>query len=65
MRCFQRYPNNLDHPLNLTDLMEGRASDPAAWEQPYRIEAGHSAASMIEVEPGHFVCAPGLAQEAA
>ncbi len=56
---------NLDHPLNLTDLMEGRASDPAAWEQPYRIEAGHSAASMIEVEPGHFVCAPGLAQEAA
>ena len=56
---------NLDHPLNLTDLMEGRASDPAAWEQPYRIEAGHSAASMVEVEPGHFVCAPSLAQEAA
>jgi len=45
---------SLDQRLDLTALMEGRASDPAAWEEPFRIDGSHRL-SMIELEGGHWV----------
>jgi len=43
-----------DVTLDLTALMEGRASDPAAWPQPYTL-AGGEPGRRIEIEPGHTV----------
>jgi peptide/nickel transport system ATP-binding protein len=40
--------------LDLTALMEGRASDPSAWPQPFTIDGGGKLA-LIEVAPGHHV----------
>ncbi|RAI00981.1 ABC transporter ATP-binding protein [Acuticoccus sediminis] len=51
---------NLDRPLDFKKLSAGRASDPSAWPEPYRLEPGQVPV-MIEREPGHFVCAPGEA----
>ncbi len=39
-------------PLDFHRLMEGRASDPAAWPEPFRREPG-STAQLIEIAPGH------------
>ena len=43
-----------DAKLDLTRLMEGKASDPAAWPAPFTLD-GTQAADMIEVGEGHFV----------
>jgi peptide/nickel transport system ATP-binding protein len=41
------------HPLDLSALMAGRASDPTAWPPPF--QATMAPASFDEVDPGHFV----------
>ncbi len=51
---------NLDRPLDFARLSAGRASNPAAWPEPYRLEP-EAPPVMVEREPGHFVCAPGAA----
>ncbi len=45
---------NLDQKLDLTALMAGKASLPAAWPEPFTVCAGR-APQLLEVEPGHFV----------
>ena len=40
--------------LDLTALMEGRASDPAEWPQPFTIN-GSGKLALIEIAPGHHV----------
>ncbi|WP_108661202.1 ABC transporter ATP-binding protein [Acuticoccus kandeliae] len=49
---------NLDRPLDFAKLSAGRASDPTAWPEPYRLMPG-DVPTMVERFPGHFVCAPG------
>jgi len=51
---------NLAHKLDLTALMEGKASNPAAWPEPFRLD-GSKRTGMIEVGGGHFVRASGNA----
>ncbi len=53
---------NLDRPLDFAKLSEGRASTPSAWPEPYKLEPG-AVPTMVEVSPGHFVCAPGDAMK--
>jgi peptide/nickel transport system ATP-binding protein len=48
---------SLDRPLDFNALSAGRASDPAAWPEPYRLPPGQEPV-MVERFPGHFVCAP-------
>lgn len=50
---------DLNTPLDFAALDENRASEPASWPEPFRLEAG-VAPTLIEMEPEHFVCAPGL-----
>ena len=45
---------SLDERLDLTALMEGRASDPTAWPEPFRID-GESRLTMVELGSGHWV----------
>jgi len=45
---------DLSHLLDLHRLMADRASDPAAWPQPFRREPGNPP-RLIEISPGHFV----------
>jgi peptide/nickel transport system ATP-binding protein len=40
--------------------MEGKASNPAAWPEPFRLD-GSKRTGMIEVGGGHFVRASGNA----
>src|SRR5205823_12690750 len=42
-----------DHRLDFYRLMEGRASDPTAWPEPFRREPGRPI-DLIQIEPGHF-----------
>ncbi|MEM0908241.1 MAG: ABC transporter ATP-binding protein [Pseudomonadota bacterium] len=49
---------NLDRPLDFAKLSAGRASQPHQWPEPYRLEPG-AVPTMIDVSPGHLVCAPG------
>ncbi len=42
------------HCLDFHQLMEDKASDPAAWPEPFRREPGNLP-SLIEIAPGHFV----------
>jgi len=42
------------HRLDFDQLMEGRASDPAAWPEPFRRHPG-TPLELYEVEPAHFV----------
>jgi peptide/nickel transport system ATP-binding protein len=51
---------SLDRPLDFAHLSAGRASDPAAWPEPFRLAPGTSP-RLVERSPGHFVCAPGEA----
>ena len=44
---------NLEQRLDLTALMEGRASDPGAWEIPFCV--GQEQLTMIELGGGHWV----------
>jgi peptide/nickel transport system ATP-binding protein len=43
-----------DARLDLGALMEGRASDPSAWPDPFRLRPD-SPSALVEVGPGHFV----------
>jgi peptide/nickel transport system ATP-binding protein len=45
---------NLEHKLDLSALMEDKASLPAAWPQPFTID-GSGTLELVEIEPGHFV----------
>nr|WP_322111166.1 ABC transporter ATP-binding protein [Tistlia consotensis] len=45
---------NLAHPLDLTALMEGRASEPAAWPAPFTTD-GRTRPRLIDVGEGHYV----------
>ncbi len=45
---------NLAKPLDLTALMEGRASEPAAWPAPFTTD-GTTRPKLIDVGEGHFV----------
>ena len=45
---------NLARKLDLTALMEGKASNPAAWPAPFRLDAS-SPTGMIDLGGGHFV----------
>jgi peptide/nickel transport system ATP-binding protein len=48
-----------DHRLDFRRLMEGRASDPFAWPEPFRRVPGKPA-RLIDVGPGHCVEASAL-----
>jgi peptide/nickel transport system ATP-binding protein len=50
---------DLSAPLDFADLDANRASEPHLWPEPFRLEDGQ-APLLVEVEPAHFVCAPGL-----
>jgi len=52
---------SLDQRLDLSALMEGRASDPTAWDEPFRVGAGNLA--MIDLGGGHYVRAAEDAAE--
>jgi peptide/nickel transport system ATP-binding protein len=52
-----------EHRLDFTRLMEGRASDPAAWPEPFRRVPGMPA-RLIEIGPGHSVEASALPRSA-
>ena len=51
---------DLDAPLDFGALGAQRASDPSSWPDPFRLGDG-IAPALVELEPNHFVCAPGLA----
>jgi peptide/nickel transport system ATP-binding protein len=51
---------NLARKLDLTALMEGKASNPAAWPEPFRLD-GSSRTGMIDLGGGHFVRARSTA----
>ncbi|WP_193366810.1 ABC transporter ATP-binding protein [Pelagibius marinus] len=53
---------SLDQRLDLTALLQGRASEPGAWPEPFRI-SGESRLTMIELGEGHFVRAHENAAE--
>ena len=42
------------HRLDFEQLMEGRASDPGAWPEPFRRHEG-APLELFEIEPSHFV----------
>ena len=53
---------NPDHRLDLSALMEGRASDPAAWPEPFTVN-GQTRPRLVDLGDGHFVRAdPELGQ---
>ena len=45
---------DLDNRLDFRQLMEDRASDPAAWPAPFTID-GKTPAALREIDSGHFV----------
>jgi peptide/nickel transport system ATP-binding protein len=45
---------DIDRPLDLTALMEGRASIPALWPAPFTV-GGARAATLVDLGHGHFV----------
>ena len=51
---------NPDRRLDLTALMEGRASVPAAWPPPFTID-GRTQAAFLDLGGGHFVRAAATA----
>jgi peptide/nickel transport system ATP-binding protein len=48
-----------DHPLDFNRLMQGRASDPRAWPEPFRRDPGNPA-TLREVAPNHWVDATAM-----
>ena len=51
---------NPDNKLDLSALMEGRASDPAAWPQPFTFDRRNQSETrlpLIDLGDGHLVCA--------
>jgi len=51
---------NLARKLDLSALMEGKASNPAAWPEPFRLD-GSAHTGMIDLGGGHFVRARSTA----
>ncbi len=49
---------NPDMPLDFGALMAGRASDPAAWPEPFALN-GAEVSNMVDLGGGHFVRATG------
>ncbi len=45
---------DLDRKLDFTALMEGKASDPAAWPAPFRLD-GSGSAGMLDIGASHLV----------
>jgi peptide/nickel transport system ATP-binding protein len=45
---------DLERPLDLDALMEGRCSDPTAWPAPYTIDQGHCP-ELADIGDQHFV----------
>jgi peptide/nickel transport system ATP-binding protein len=45
---------DLDAPMNLAALMDGKASVPADWPEPYRLGRGEQS-RMIDLGKGHFI----------
>ncbi|MFM8801180.1 MAG: dipeptide ABC transporter ATP-binding protein [Tagaea sp.] len=45
---------DIDRPLDLTALMEGRASVPALWPDPFAIDAANTA-GLVDLGHGHYV----------
>ena len=45
---------NPDRRLDLTALMEGRASDPSAWPAPFTLD-GRTRSTLVDLGEGHFV----------
>ena len=55
---------DLDHPLDFAKLMDDRASEPANWPAPFRLQPSEPA-ELKEVAPGHFVRVSKASKEAA
>jgi len=55
---------DLDHRLDFAGLMEDKASDPAAWPLPFRVDAEHRP-ELVDIGGGHFVQATAQHLEAA
>ncbi len=54
---------SLDNRLDFSALAAARATEPDDWPEPFRLLPG-VAPVLVEMEPGRFVCAPGLASGA-
>lgn len=50
---------DLDNRLDFSVLDANRASEPSVWPEPFGLADG-VAPVLVEMEPDHFVCAPGL-----
>ncbi|MCX2723420.1 ABC transporter ATP-binding protein [Roseibium salinum] len=50
---------DLSARLDFAALDANRASEPQLWPEPFRLSDGMEP-SLVELEPDHFVCAPGL-----
>jgi peptide/nickel transport system ATP-binding protein len=50
-----------DHPLDFTRLMQGRASDPRVWPEPFRRDPANPP-NLLEVGPCHWVDASAVPQ---
>jgi len=55
---------DLDRRLDFAGLMEDKASDPAAWPLPFRVDAEHRP-ELVDIGGGHFVQAAAQHLEAA
>jgi peptide/nickel transport system ATP-binding protein len=55
---------DLDHRLDLSGLMEDKASDPAAWPLPFRLDDQYRP-ELVDLGAGHFVQAATQNIEAA
>ncbi|MEM1045156.1 MAG: ABC transporter ATP-binding protein [Pseudomonadota bacterium] len=53
---------SLDNLLDFEKLSAGRASQPETWPEPFRLD-DDIRPKMVEMRPGHFVCAPGAASK--
>lgn len=49
---------SLDNLLDFEKLSAGKASSPQSWPDPFRLD-DDTRPSMVEMRPGHYVCAPG------
>ncbi|HVM81383.1 MAG TPA: ABC transporter ATP-binding protein [Stellaceae bacterium] len=55
---------DLDHRLDFKGLMEEKASDPAAWPEPFRLDDRHRP-ELVPLGGGHYVQSAAAIQEAA
>ena len=55
------YPDP-DRKLDLTEIMEGKSSDPASWPEPFTL-THHGTAQLSEISENHFVRVSGVGEE--